>query len=263
MNKLLNHAQLFCKRNGSTILTCIGSIGVVATTVMAVKATPKALERLEEAKKEKGEELTKFEKVKAAGSVYIPTVVTGTVTIVCIFGANVLNQRNQAALAGAYAFIDNSYKEYKKKLVELHGEEMHQEIIDAIAAEKAENVGINSPGFIKQSSLYVDEQCGETRLFYIECEQRFFEATLEQVISAEYHTNRNYSLRGYSVLNEFYEFLGLEPTEYGDEVGWCSYDEFTFWIDFNNRKTEINGLECVVIDMPYGPDMEWKEYYCY
>lgn len=261
MNGLLNQARLFCKKNGSTILTFAGGIGVVVTAVTAAKATPKALVRLNEAEKEKGDELTKFEKVKAAGPVYIPSVVIGVGTIVCIFGANVLNKRHQAALVSAYTLVDSSYKEYQQKLKELYGEEAHQEIIDAIAAEKAENVGINSPGFIKQSSLYVDEQCGETRLFYIECEQRFFEATLEQVISAEYHTNRNYSLRGYSVLNEFYEFLGLEPTEYGDEVGWCSYDEFTFWIDFNNRKTEINGLECVVIDMPYGPDMEWKEYY--
>lgn len=65
-------ARLFVKRNASTILTGLGSIGVLATTITAVKATPKALRLIEEAEKEKGEELTKWEKVKTAVSSYIP-----------------------------------------------------------------------------------------------------------------------------------------------------------------------------------------------
>lgn len=261
MNNFVRKAEKFVKHNGATILTIVGGVGVVATTVMAVKATPKALERLDEAKQEKGEELTQFEKVKVAGKVYIPTVAVGVGTLACIFGANVMNKKQQASLVSAYALVDSSYKEYKQKLKELYGEETHQEIVDAIAAEKAENVGVNAPGFVNNNALYVDEQCGETRLFYDEYGNRFFEATLEQVISAEYHLNRNYSLRGYSVLNEFYEFLGLEPTDYGNEVGWCAYDEGTFWIDFNHRQTDIKGQKCIVIDMPFAPDLEWKEYY--
>lgn len=251
----------FIKRNGATILTCIGGVGLVATVVTAVKATPKALIKLDEAEKEKGEPLTKLEIVKTVGPVYIPTVAIGIGTLVCMFGANVMNKKQQASLVSAYAVIDSSYKEYQKKLKELYGEEAHQEIVDAIAAEKAENIRAKTPGFVGYSSLCVDDQCGETRLFYIDYEQRFFETTLEQVISAEYHLNRNYSKRGYSILNELYDFLGLEPTEYGSEVGWCSYDEYTFWIEFNHRQTEINGRKCIVIEMPYGPDMEWKEYY--
>ena len=64
--------QQFIKRNASTILTCIGATGVVATAVMVAKEAPKALSLLEDAKEEKGEELTKWEKVKIAGPVYIP-----------------------------------------------------------------------------------------------------------------------------------------------------------------------------------------------
>ena len=50
-------ARPFIKRNASTILTVLGSIGVVATTITSVKATPKALRLIEDAKQEKGEEL--------------------------------------------------------------------------------------------------------------------------------------------------------------------------------------------------------------
>ena len=44
------NARLFVKRNASTILTVLGSIGVVATTIASVKAIPKALRLIEEAK---------------------------------------------------------------------------------------------------------------------------------------------------------------------------------------------------------------------
>ena len=261
MNGLLRQSQLFFKRHGATILTCIGGVGVIATTVTAVKATPKALRLIEEAEKEKGEELSKWETVKVAGKTYVPTVLFGAGTIACIFGANVMNKNQQAALVSAYALIDSSYKEYKQKLKELYGQEAHENIVNAIAVEKAENVGVRAPGFVDNNVLFVDEQCGDTRLFYDEYGERFFEATLEQVISAQYHLNRNYVLRGYTVLNEFYDFLGLEPTDYGGELGWAIHDDGTFWIEFDNRQTEINGEKCIIIDMPFAPDLEWKEYY--
>lgn len=251
----------FWQRNASTILTTIGGIGVVATSVLSIKATPKAMQLIEEAKEEKGEELSSFEVMKVAWKPYIPAVLIGTATIACIFGANTLNKRQQVSLMSAYALLDNSYKEYKNKLKELYGEEAHQNILEAIAAEKAENVGINTPGYVSNNRLYLDDKCGETRLFYDEYGKRFFETTLEQVISAEYHLNRNYVLRGYTILNEFYEFLGIEPTDYGNEIGWAISDDGTFWIDFDHYQTEIDGVECYIIDMPFGPSAEWKEYY--
>ena len=106
----------FLRRNSSTILTCVGAVGVVATSVMAVKATPKAMTLLENAKAEKGEDLTKLEKVKVAGPAYIPTVITGVGTLACIFGANIISKHQQATLMSAYALIDNSYREYREKV---------------------------------------------------------------------------------------------------------------------------------------------------
>ena len=52
---MLDRSKLYLKNNASTILTCVGAVGVVATTVSAVKATPKAMRLLDNAKKEKGE----------------------------------------------------------------------------------------------------------------------------------------------------------------------------------------------------------------
>ena len=63
MSNLLNKAHLFLKRNSSSILTGIGAAGVVVTSVMAVKATPKAINIIKEAKEEKREDLTAIETV--------------------------------------------------------------------------------------------------------------------------------------------------------------------------------------------------------
>lgn len=257
----MNNLLRFCKRNASTILTCVGSMGVAATAVLAVKATPKALALLDEAKTEKGEELTKTEKVVVAGPAYIPAVITGVATIACIFGANTLNKQQQAALMSAYALVDNSYKEYKNKVKELYGEETHQEIVNSIMIEKADDVYVHSECLCASCDLATEENDGEPKTFYDEHANRYFEATIEQVITAEYHLNRNFTLRGYAVLNELYEFLGLETTDYGSVLGWAVNDDEIYWVDFNHRKVLLpDGMEVYIIEMPYEPTYEPWDY---
>jgi hypothetical protein len=255
------NVKLFLKRHASTVLTVTGGVGVVATAVTAVKATPKALESLEEAKEKRGDELTRLEKIKIAGPKYIPTVLIGTGTIACIFGANILNRQHQAALISAYTLVDRSFKEYKEKLKELYGEETHNNVVDALMVEKAKNVGITASSMFTLTSLTDEEPCGDPVLFYEEFSGRYFESTIEQVIAAEYHFNRNFVLHGYAILNELYEFLGLEETEYGSEVGWTVEDELC-WVDFNHRKVILDdGLVVYIIETPWGPSTDFQEYY--
>lgn len=247
--------NLFFKKHSSTILTCAGAVGLVATSVVTAKAAVKAHDILEKAKEEKGSDLTTSETIMATAKVYIPPVLIGASSIACIFGATVLNKRQQASMASAYALVATSYSEYKNKLKEMYGEETHQSIVDAIAAEKAKDVHISSELLSTNCSLELEDGESEPRLFYDEYSNRYFEATVEQVMAAEYHLNRNYVLRGYTVLNELYDFLGLEPTEYGSTVGWSVFNgDDIQWIDFNHHKTIINDdLECYVIEMPYCP----------
>lgn len=111
------------KKATPTILTCIGAIGVVATAVLTAKATPKALElvKVDSRKIHDGDPnaATKMEAVKSCWKCYIPAAITGAATITCIFGANILNRRQQAALTSAYALISRSYDDYKRKVKEV------------------------------------------------------------------------------------------------------------------------------------------------
>ena len=248
-------SNLFLKKNSATILTVAAAAGVITTSVLSAKATIKASRVLAHKEKEKGEKLTLEETISATWTIYIPPFVAGMSTIACVFGANILNQRQQASLASAYALIENSYKEYKAKLKELYGEEAHNNIIDAIAAKKCEDVYISAGGLESAYNQEIESDT-EPRLFYDEYSGRYFESTIEKVLLAEYHLNRNYILRGFARLNDFYEFLGLEQTDYDEAVGWDICSEI-YWIDFNHRKTLIgddnDSFECYVIEMPYYP----------
>lgn len=233
----------------------------MATTITAVKATPKALRLIEEAETKKGEKLTKWDKVKTASPYYISTIGFGMVTIACILGAEFLNQRKQASLASAYVLLDHAYKDYKRKTVELYGEERDQEIMNAIAIEKTEDVGARGSYLDTSCDLSLEESNSEPQVFYDEHSGRYFESTIEQVLNAEYHLNRNYILRGYSYLNEFYEILGIEETDYGSVLGWAPNDDGMYWIDFNHRKLESDdGKDVYIIEMPFDHTYDFLEY---
>lgn len=108
------------------------------TSVLTAKATPKALCLLANAKEEKREDLTVLETIKVAAPAYIPAILTGASTIACIFGANALSRRQQAALMSAYALLDNSYREYRNKVEELYGEGADKRVIEELAKDKYE-----------------------------------------------------------------------------------------------------------------------------
>ena len=246
---------MFLKKNSATILTITAVAGVIATSILSAKAAIKASRVLMHKEEEKGGKLTLKETIVETWAIYIPTVAIGASTIACVLGANILNKCQQASLASAYALIDSSYKEYKAKLKELYGEEVHNNIVDAIAAKKCEDVYISAGGLESAYNQEIESDT-EPRLFYDEYSGRYFESTIEKVLLAEYHLNRNYILRGFARLNDFYEFLGLEQTDYDKTVGWDICSEI-YWIDFNHRKTLIgddnDSFECYVIEMPYYP----------
>lgn len=251
MNNLLGKSQTFLRRNSSTILTCVGAVGVVATAVAAVKATPKALALLEEAEKEKGSELTKLETVKIAALPYAPAALIGASTIACIFGANILNKHAQASLMSGYALVDGAYKDYRKKVDELYGEEAGQQVRAEIAKGEYEEHPV--------------EVHGNNRLYYDFYSGRYFESTPAQVKRAEYELNRTLMLNDCAYLNEWYYYLDLEPLEHGLDFGWATTANsdmyWQTWVDFHHEKVVMDdGLECIIISFQQEPYPNFEDY---
>ena len=76
-------------------------------------------------------------------------------------------------------------------------------------------------------------------------------------MDAEYHLNRNFILRGETNLNEFYEFLGLEPTDAGCELGWDLWSGEMYygnsWIDFEHHLVTSDNGDYYRIEYPFEP----------
>ncbi len=230
------------------IFSFVASAGVIATTVVALKTKPK----------KPSEDATPKEKAVVYLKTYGPTVVLATSTIACIFGSYALTRKQQAALASAYTMLYTSYNEYQAKVKELYGEEAHNAVMDAIVKEKCKEIEITASSGFADSSLSIDDRANPevVRTFYDPISERYFESTLSKVIEAEYHINRNFVLGALITLNDFYEFLGLSPTEYGETVGWFVSDEL-YWIDFDHRMVTLDdsedGMEVCVIYPVYYP----------
>lgn len=244
LGRLLGRSGLYLKRSSPTILCCISAFGVVGTAVAAVRATPKAMRLLEKAESEKGEDLSYAEIVMIAAPAYIPSAAIGISTIFCIFGANCLNRQQQARLMSAYALLNNYHKEYRSKLIELHGKEADVEVRNAIMRQRCDVHPLDCD-IPDGKAIFYDEFSGESITLYE-----------REVIDAEYHFNRNYVLRGHAFLNEFYDFLGLPETEYGAIAGW-SMNSGIIWVDFEHRLVDYDtaGISCYSIDMIFPPEV--------
>lgn len=236
----------FFRRNGSVILAVVSVVGVPVTAYLTAKAVPKSESDKNKATEEKGEELSIVESVIASAPAYVPAVMAGSATVACICFGTMLSRRQQAAVAGAYLTVANAYNEYKQKTVQLYGDEADEQIRQAVLVERC----------TKEGRPEAPE--GDKLLFWEEIRGEFFERTMEEVLLAEYHLNRNFALGGRVTLNEFYEFLELMPIKVGDIIGWSWDAGFEFygyqWIDFVHKKVELDdGLECYIIDMPFVP----------
>lgn len=255
LTQMAAKTQHYAKKNAPTILSCMGALGVVGTTLSAIKATLKAIDVLEDEEEIKierdNQSLTTFEKALVVTPVYFPTILLGTATITCIFGANILNKKKQATLVSAYAYLNSSFNEYKDKVKAIYGEDGEKRVRDELAKDK----------YIQQSMSESDKDI----LFFDEYSGRYFESTLFNLQNAVYKLNRTFALEGYTNLNEFYRYVDLPETEYGEVLGWSG---LKCWEVFNNAWIEIkwedmelpDGLVAQAIRFTIPPEEGYEEW---
>ena len=255
--KIVNKIVGKLKASSPTMLSFAAVGGVVATSVMAVRATPKAMTILQDQhynhyyNSEEPNNISKLEIVQMTWKCYIPTAIVGTSTIACILGANILNKKQQASIVSLYSILDQSYKRYQKAATEVYGEDANSKI----KAQVAKNVYVSSDGYRTYDPDLDSES--EKVLFFDYFSGRYFYSTVGAVINAQYHLNRNFILRGEATMSEFYEFLGIDNIDGGDDIGWA--DEYAesgcMWIDFDISKTELDdGLECFILSPISAPE---------
>lgn len=245
---LANMAKHFVTRYSSEILVATGIVGMLTTTIISVKATPKAMSLIDEAKEEKGEELTKLETVKAAAKVYIPSLITATVSTACIIGASKINHKRNTALATAYAISEAALKEYKDKVISTIGEKKENEIQDMIARDNIERNPVHNTEVIiteKGNTLCYDVMSG-----------RYFRSGMETLKSAICDLNFQMMDDIWVSLNEFYDIIGLKHTQNGDMLGWSVADG-KIQARFSTQIAE-NGEPCLVLKYNVAPSYDYR-----
>lgn len=208
------------KRKSPEILTGVGIGGMITTTVLAVRATPEAMRRIEKKKKEEQhKKLTAVQTVQAAWKCYIPAGVTGGVSIACLIGASAVNGRRNAALATAYSLAESTLRDYRSKVVETIGEKKEEAILDAIDRDRVERLPAPAQSEVQTTEgavapvLCLDSMFG--RYFYSDVE------TLKRAAN-KLNWQMNNMSEPYISLNEFYMEIGLSTVDVGDELGWRS-----------------------------------------
>lgn len=243
LNQMVQQTKRAAKKNSPVILTAVGLTGMVTSTVLAVKATPLALDLIREAEFEKGEELTKTEVVKTTWKPYMPAVGTAIFSMACIIGANSIHMRRSAALATAYKLSQSALHEFKDKAIEVVGEEKVSEIKQKISQDKVDKDPVS-----KTEVIITDK--GKT-LMYDTISGRYFESDIEEVKKIVNELNRDMLSDMYISLNQFYSAIGLQHTKAGYDLGW-QCDKGLIEVEFGATIAD-DGRPCITIDFPYPP----------
>jgi hypothetical protein len=247
----------FIKRNMPTILSIGAAIGVVVSNVLTNKASIKATLKIDEVEKKKHRELTFVEEVKVVAPIYAPSIVVGAATIGCIFGSNFLNKKQLAALAGAMSLLQANFKRYRDEVVHEVGKEKEEDIWKASRTPITKTVSEQESKFVDTTGL----------IFFIDSltDQGFYadKATVESAIlklNRKLVMNPNQTV----TLNQFRYDLDLNPTCFGDIVGWSKIDmdendKTDEWIDIQLVPFENSeGYYIRYLDLPHGLFMATK-----
>lgn len=252
MAQLMRVAKTSITKHSPEILTGIGIAGMITTTVLAVKATPKAIRLIEEAKEEKGEDLTKVETVKTCWKAYIPAAATCVASTACLIGASSVSIRRNAMLATAYKLSETAFSEYKEKVVETIGDEKEKIVREKVSEERIKKNPISRNEIIMTD--YGDTQ------FYETLSGRYFKSDIEEIKKVVNYLNKDMlqDMFGTISLNEFYDELELERIDLGDELGW-RVDKGLIEIDFTSKIAD-NGKPCIVLDYINAPHYGFNKF---
>lgn len=244
------------KKHSPVILVGAGIVGVVASTVMACKATTKAgiilenhnkkVEDIHECAEEHKNDGTYTEQdIKKDLTIvytqtglwfvklYAPAATLGALSIVSILASHRILSKRNAAISAAYAVVDRGFKNYRKNVKERFGDRVDYELKHNIKAEQIKTIDIDENGNQVESTKNVDVSFTPDNMEYSDYARFFDEANPNWTKDPEYNltflkmqqnwANQRLQQQGYLFLNDVYDALGIDRSKAGQVVGWI-YD---------------------------------------
>lgn len=204
-------AQKFAVDNSPQILTAVGVVGVVSTALLTGKAAYRAGQLIADSAPEPYA-LDPREKFELTWKLFIPAAGSGLLTISAIVAGSHISASRAAGLAAAFTISERAFDEYRDKIVQKMGPKKEQEARDEIAQERVQRNN--------DSSLIVVS--GTDVICYDMYSDRYFTGSMEALKQAQNNLNHRMLSDGYASLSDFYELIGLPPTQFSDQIGWVS-----------------------------------------
>ena len=251
MTDIIKSVKATISKHSPEILTGIGIAGMVTTTILAVKATPKAIKLIEAEKRAKHvDALSPVDTVKTVWKCYIPAAMTGVSSIACLIGSNAINAKRNAALTTVYTLSEMARNEYKEKVIETIGEKKERTIKEKVDAERIKKDPVS------KKEVIITEK--GTTLCYDHVFGRYFKSDIDIINRAMNKINREIVINMYASLNDFYAELGLSPVEMGYDLGW-NIDDGTIEIEPSSQLAD-DGTPCLVIDYSVSPKYNYSRF---
>ena len=257
MNKMSRNLHKFgfkFKKHSPEILAIAGVVGIVASGVMACKASTKLSGVIEETKEQLdqvhdyveqngySDKYTEEDSKKDTAIIYTqtavklvklygPAVILGTLSITAMLTSNKILRKRNIALAAAYTTVDKAFKDYRGRVIERFGEELDRELKYNLKAKEIEEVVTDENG----EETTVKKTVKAMNPNDISEYARFFDESCSSWNKSQFHNQmflkqqQNYAndllkAQGYLFLNDVYKMLGMDVAPYGQVVGWI-YDE--------------------------------------
>lgn len=237
-SRAIGSTEFFLRKNAPTILTGAGVAGFIATTALTIRATNKANDVLpvisDEVAMIKDRDVTENfpqqEKTKELAKVYVssslklakvygPVFLVGSASIACVLAGHGLMLKRQANLAAAYVALDTAYKAYRARVIEKVGVEEETKLYRGVKTVQS----VDEAGEACEIIDYDDVMPSVYSRFFDETSNNWVktpEWNLMFLRSQEKFANDRLQAHGFVFLNEVYENLGLERSQYGQIVGW-------------------------------------------
>ena len=215
MKNPIKYIKPFATKHEPEILMAMGIGGMIFSVCWGIKASLKTARKIDAYKETYGKDkLTAKEIVKLSWKSYLPVIISTAASIPCIIASNSVSNKRYAALATAYTVTEAAMQEYQEKAKEIVGDKKAKEIAEGVSKDRVEKTYSGGNQIIMSGN-------GDS-LFYEPYSGRFFMSTWNDISKAANELNADAisSMDGFTSLNDWYQKLGLDPTDMGDEIGW-------------------------------------------
>lgn len=266
--KEANKIPVVADKNAPMLLMIAGIGGLAATVISAVKATPLAIDKMDDEiadRYENGEieyeelpmsvnksdmtyrfeELGPKQIVKSCWKCYVPTVILGALSISAFIGSYKISTARLTAMTAMYEFTANAYDRYRRNVAKASP----KTDVKATKASRDEQVKeipeSKFEGAPEGKEVCIDLFTGN--VFY---------STREDVLAAvSKMKDRFLSGEMFISLNEFYDEVDANHVEVGDDVGWTPET----YLDVQFDSTLRNGKPCLTIGYFANPRFDYRD----